>query len=634
MIKLRFRKNVLLVESDKEKQVFDWSHRVFFTIAAGYELDAINNRYLFTDQKQLHDVLKETVNYLKQEGIEFETDESVRKLLLQFQTEQKEYEEATRAGLKVQHAIEADTVPVSLVRPLKEYQQQGLEHLLAVKHAANFSVPGSGKTTVIYAAFDVLSRENIVDKLLVIGPRSCFFPWEDESLACFGKPLKSARLTGPKVRRKSLYLQSDDYDLFLCTYQTATNDLKELIDLCKRYRLFVVIDESHNIKKFEGGKWSEAMLSIAPYAARRGILSGTPMPNDYTDLWTQVTFLWPGKSVLGDQISYRYRCEHGTEIESINRAIRPLFFRVQKSKLGLPPVNFNRRKCDLNPFQANIYRALAVRFLREIDLQPDERQALRQWRKAKMVRLIQAASNPALLAQYSGEFNIPPLTGEGASIIQLIDKYPKYEIPSKIQLAVQLLHELLTTGEKVVLWTTFVHNIRMLENLLRDIRPFIVYGAVPRDESEDVEFNREQQIQQFKETDRPAILLANPAACAESVSLHKDCHHAIYLDRTFNCGQYMQSLDRIHRIGLEPHENVTYHILTAQNTIDETIDRRLNEKQINMLYLLEDDLAVGTFEAEEHQMQQSEDEETIDFEETLKDLRQQFGFSPLDARKK
>ncbi|GAG69636.1 unnamed protein product, partial [marine sediment metagenome] len=141
-----------------------------------------------------------------------------------------------------------------------------------------------------------------------------------------------------------------------------------------------------------------------------------------------------------------------------------------------------------------------------------------------------------------------------------------------------------------------------------------------------VEFNREQQIRQFKETRGPALLLANPAACAESISLHKVCHHAIYLDRTFNCGQYMQSLDRLHRIGLQHGEIVTYHLIIAQQTIDETIDRRLAEKQEGMLRLLEDELPVGAFEVEQYEMELTEDEETIDFEETLRDIRKQYCF--------
>ena len=87
----------------------------------------------------------------------------------------------------------------------------------------------------------------------------------------------------------------------------------------------------------------------------------------------------------------------------------------------------------------------------------------------------------------------------------------------------------------------------------------------------------------------------------------------------------MQSLDRLHRIGLASGEIVTYHLLAAQNTIDETVHRRLNEKQKNMLLLLEDDLPLGAFEIELYETERTDDEETVDFEEAIADIQKQYG---------
>lgn len=125
---------------------------------------------------------------------------------------------------------------------------------------------------------------------------SSFSPWEEEAEKCFGQKLNSARLVGSK--RQSYYLQAAKYELFLCHYQTAANDIEEIIELCNRYKILMVVDESHNIKRFDGGVWSNALLSIAPYAARRIVLSGTPMPNGYIDLWSQMTFMcWRRKKL-------------------------------------------------------------------------------------------------------------------------------------------------------------------------------------------------------------------------------------------------------------------------------------------------------------------------------------------------
>lgn len=624
LIRLSLRNNILIVQARPEDKIFDWQHSIFFTSVSGYQLDEKTHSYAFSDKNRLITTIRDTTEYLNQERLVFEADGEISRILKSLQTEQSEYEKAKREYHRIKTQRQITTLPPSIIRPLRPHQNQGVEHLLRLKHGANFSVPGSGKTTVIYSAFATLLRDKTVEKLLVIGPRSCFFPWEDEATKCFGTSPRSVRLTGTKTIRDSVYLQSDNYDMFLCTYQTATNDIDEIIDLCRRFKVFMVIDESHNIKRIEGGVWSDAMLTIAPYATRRSILSGTPMPNDFTDLWAQITFLWPSQQVLGNRAEYRFRCEKTEMLDSIRQSLRPFFFRTKKAELGLPPVKFVIHKCNLKKYQSNIYKALATKILSEVCTEPQDRQVLRQWRKARLVRLLQAASNPTLLAQYSEEFNLNPTDTEGASIIQLIERYPEYEIPVKFDLTDKLVRKLLSKGEKVVIWTTFIHNIKMLKNTFRDVKPLVVFGAVPKDENEDFEFNREQQIRKFKETVGPELLLANPAACAESISLHRVCHHAVYLDRTFNCGQYMQSLDRLHRIGLEPEEIVNYHILMAKNTIDETIDRRLTAKQTKMLHLLEDDLPVGTFEVEEYEMQPTEDEETIDFEETMRDIKKQY----------
>jgi len=72
--------------------------------------------------------------------------------------------------------------------------------------------------------------------------------------------------------------------------------------------------------------------------------------------------------------------------------------------------------------------------------------------------------------------------------------------------------------------------------------------------------------------------------------LHKVCHNAIYLDRSFNCAHYLQSLDRIHRLGLKKDDIINYYIIIAEGTIDEVVDSRLNEKIMNLNYILEGDL--------------------------------------------
>jgi SNF2 family DNA or RNA helicase len=311
-----------------------------------------------------------------------------------------------------------------------------------------------------------------------------------------------------------------------------------------------------------------------------------------------MTFLWPNPAVLGSRDQFKYRVDQADSqsIEPLRDEIFPLYWRIRKSDLGLPRPRFHRIPLKLPVYQQAIYTVLAAKVLSEVAKAPAERSRLRLWRKARMVRLLQAASNPALLTQRSIEFEVPPVSAAGLSVDELIENYSQYETPVKLDYAVKLARRLVRKGQKVLIWSAFVHNIRTLERTLADLHPRIIYGDVPKDGNEDLEFNREKMIQDFRTSSRYPILIANPSACAESVSLHKVCLHAIYLDRTFNGAHYMQSLDRIHRVGLNAQDKVHYYLLQSEGTIDEVIDQRLNEKQASMLKLLDEDFSVMSLE--------------------------------------
>ncbi len=99
---------------------------------------------------------------------------------------------------------------------------------------------------------------------------------------------------------------------------------------------------------------------------------------------------------------------------------------------------------------------------------------------------------------------------------------------------------------------------------------------------------RESELARFRTDDACKVLLANPAAMSEGVSLHHDCHDAIYLDRTFNAGQYLQSIDRIHRLGLPAGQSTRISFLVSTGTIDEVVDDRIKEKAGRLGEMLDD----------------------------------------------
>ena len=514
-------------------------------------------------------------------------------------------------------------------RKLLTHQREGLLHAISIRHAANYSVPGSGKSTTALSVYAVLQKQKIVDRLLVIGPASSFAPWELEFKETLGRVPTVARLIGKRHDRARLLRNIEGVDLILCTYQMAARERENLITALQAAHYLLILDEAHHIKNINLGPWARTVIDLAPYAERRMILTGTPAPHSLQDLWTQFTFLWPSQSVLGSRSQYEQLLMSETNpVEQLKKTLKPFFIRTKKSDLGLPkPVSVITKILyrDIPPRQKVIIRLLEQRTLQEaknLQLGHADLAILRRWRKARTLRFLQAASNPALLANAlpnTSEFG--ESMGDDPVLATLLRDYYAHETPAKVDFVVKKVRQLVSEKKKVIVWATFVENLLLLERLLQDLNPLKVYGDVPAyNEEDDPSFeNRERNIADFKSRDDRPVLIANPAACSESVSLHMACHDAIYLERTFNCGQFLQSMDRIHRVGMSARIHPHYHIPIMQCAIEQLVDRRLRRRQQVLYRLLDDDMPVLGYEDESFLSDREDDLEVI-FQELLEEI--------------
>jgi SNF2 family DNA or RNA helicase len=614
----------LTVWCDKAPRMLEGQFRILFANVLGFEVDEVEQRYFRPTGADVPRELKDLLSYLEESGVSAQLDDSVVALVKGYESSERLLHDARRSGERLKQSPPKSIDVPGFKRLLKPYQVPATAHMAGVTNAANFSVPGSGKTTIALAAFALLRSEAALELMLVVCPRAAFQTWEDESKDCMVTAPAVVRITGSKLERVARYEAALTADIVVITYQMIANDMDEVAVLLRRRATMIVLDESHYVKRIDGGKWANTLLNLAPLARRRIILTGTPVPNGLEDLWSQIAFLWPDPTPLGSRDQYRYflgtQGERATE--QVQETLRPLFWRIKKSDLALPKPQFHRIPIPMERYQAGIYSALAAKVLAEVIPNTEERKKLREWRRARMTRLLQAATNPSLLTEYSHEFRVPPLDAAGLSIEQIVEKYSEYETPAKLDYALELVQGLMKKGHKVLLWTSFVHNIKTLERSLKAFSPRIVFGDIPRDEAEDEVFNRELMIHQFKTSDSYPLLIGNPAACAESISLHKICKHAIYVDRTFNGAHYFQSLDRIHRIGLSKSDKVHYYILQAKDTIDTVIDARLEEKKARMLRILEDDFQELELESPQEEFSEQAEEER-DFEALIEHLKAQ-----------
>jgi SNF2 family DNA or RNA helicase len=486
------------------------------------------------------------------------------------------------SGTELQARLEG----TRFTRDLRPFQTRDLRRLLSLPHDANFSVPGAGKTTVSYAVYEAERQSKRVERLLVIAPLSAFDAWLEEA--------EESLEPAPSIHRFGDGPIPSDTEVLLVNYHRLANSYEEIAAWVARASTMVVLDEAHRMKRGWDGEWGKACLSIAYLAARREILTGTPAPQHPRDLVALFDFLWPTQALRilpGDALLATPPTDAGGRVAA---AIEPLFSRTRKSELGLPEVIYNSILVPLEPLHDQIYAALRDQYGGHFALDRRARLDLRAMGQIVMY-LLEAATNPQLLAAGSTEgdaeeFRHPPLTiPTGSPLSELIREYNQFERPRKFIELGALVQANAAQGRKTLVWSNFVRNLRTLEREFARYEPALVHGAVPPFLPEPTDTRtREKELARFRRDPACMVLLANPQAMSEGISLHKECHDAIYLDRTFNAGQYLQSLDRIHRLGLEATDETRITFLISEGTIDQSVDERVAYKATRLAEVLDD----------------------------------------------
>lgn len=470
-------------------------------------------------------------------------------------------------------------------RVLKPFQLRDLAHLLSLSHGANFSVPGAGKTTVAYALHALERDRGRVDQLLVVAPLSAFGAWEEEVDVCFTFPLTVARVQDRGSMRA---------DVRLVNYQRLAANLDEMARWVTVAPTHVILDEAHRMKRGQAGEWGRACLELAPIAARRDVLTGTPAPQHPKDFVALMDFVWPTQAKKILPAAALVPDPEPATMQVVSSRLAPLFTRTNKAELELDEPDRRVELVTMKPLQAEIYEALRTKLRYATNVGPAERA---QWGRmgAVVMYLLEAASDPSLLAR-------AVTGGDGAGLqwptfdapadIELAAKvrdYKKYEVPAKFDKVASMVAANSAEGRKTLVWSNFVDTIETLATqLLAPCNPAVIHGSVrPTSDDEDV-VTRDKELRRFRKDPDCTVLVANPAAMSEGVSLHHECHDAIYVDRTFNAGHYLQSVDRIHRLGLEPGTETRIRFLVCRDTIDEAVDGRVRAKAERLAQMLAD----------------------------------------------
>ena len=547
--------------------------------------------------------------YSSKNNIDFHVSKEVEEYI---QKREIYINERSRVGLGIKSQTEEilekynsyrAVIDSQMVRKLREKQAWDSFFMFAMRKSANFSVPGSGKTSSVYGDFSFLSYKGLVDKIVMIGPRSSFISWKDEFYNCFGNKRKLELFNiqdysnSRDKKNALLYKAVHKKNLLLFNYESLDSILEEVKNIIDDKTL-LVFDEVHKVKN-PNGKRAKNALKIS-YNARYTIaLTGTPLPNSYLDIKNLLHILYHEE--YNDFFGFgdaQLRIPSEYDIENINKKIKPFFCRTTKKQLEVPEVNPDIiLPCKLSDKENKIFNILLLKYAKN--------------KLALIIRLLQLESNPKMLLKAISENQedfsaILDTTSDpedidyvdySQDIKDLINSLGKTE---KFNSCIQQVKQLNSEGKSVIIWCIFVDSIRQLASQLEKegISAGVIFGSTSEEERKNI-------LNKFKGKEID-VLITNPHTLAESVSLHSVCHDAIYYEYSYNLVHLLQSKDRIHRLGLKEGQYTQYYFLQSifvtrdgfEYSLDQKIYQRLLEKEKIMLDAIDEDIleSLGSIE--------------------------------------
>ena len=444
--------------------------------------------------------------------------------------------------------VEPIPTPAAFHGELRPYQERGTGWLAFLGRlglgACLADDMGLGKTAQLIAT---MLADPVEGSTLVVCPVSVLGNWERE-LSRFAPSLDVHTHHGPE--RDSTALAG--HDVVLTTYSLVTRDVAELaaVDWGR-----LVLDEAQQIKN-PGAAQTKAVGQLR--ARRRIALTGTPVENRLSELWSIMQVLNPG--LLGSAATFRERFalpierDHDAEAtELLRRATGPFVLRRLKTDRSiitdLPDKIETVDRCPLTREQATLYQAVVDDLL--AGAEEAEGINRRGLVLAGLLRLKQVCNHPAHF-QSDGS----PLRGRSG----------------KLTRAEELLEEILEEGDKVLCFTQFRAWGELLAPYLQrrfGAEALWLHGGVRRPA-------RDEMVRRFEDPEGPQLFLISLKAGGTGLNLTA-ASHVIHLDRWWNPAVEDQATDRAYRIG--QRRTVQVHKLVTLGTVEERIDEMITRKR-------------------------------------------------------
>ena len=437
------------------------------------------------------------------------------------------------------------------------YQREAVEAVRDLEYAAIFHEQGLGKTKIAIDLLLYWLEKRVVDTVLLVVKKGLIANWQME--------LKAHSYISPRVltgdRKNNYYVLNSPTRLVLAHYEAIKSESKRLALFLRTRTVGAILDEATKIKNPDADL-TKAFFDIAPQLKRRIIMTGTPVANRPYDLWAQIRFLDGGKAFSDDFETFKRKLSLSNDLAHDDNA-RAVFeeelqslhhkmsgFSVRETKDGgvieLPAKVVKMIETDWEPRQLDLYtqvknelRAVVVRD--GVPTEDASEDAIK-----RLLRLVQISSNPALIDEsYTSD-------------------------PGKWEVLEGLVEDIVASGEKCIVWTSFTENADWLTSKLQAVGATKVHGKLSMEQ-------RNRAVEIFLNDEDCKVLVATPGAAKEGLTLTV-ANHVIFFDRGFSLDDYLQAQDRIHRVSQV--KTCYVYNLVMRDSIDAWVDVLLQAKKL------------------------------------------------------
>ncbi|MGG4142240.1 DEAD/DEAH box helicase [Paenibacillus algorifonticola] len=538
----------------------------------------------FQDVLQLHLLSRKDYFARKEEDAEASADEAEdENEQLRLEVELNSYMQEMMDRLVQQKEAPALPVPAGLQATLRAYQQEGYSWLAFMRQlglgACLADDMGLGKTVQLIAYLMQMKETGGAGRAaaLIICPTSVLGNWQKE-ISRFAPSLNvmlhysSKRLTGD-----AFYEAASRADVILTSFATSMLD-QELLQ--GRTWEAICLDEAQNIKNAQT-KQAAAIRSLP--AKHRIALTGTPIENRLSELWSIYDFMNPGflGSAQGFQKRFATPIEQEQDPERVidlQRLVKPFMLRRKKKdpaiQLDLPDKNEMKTYVHLTAEQGALYTQTVNELMAKV--QRVEGNKRRGAILSVLTQLKQICNHPALLEDGMPlevmEAEIASgTTGAEAAMEALISR------SSKLERLMAMVKELRAEGERCLIFTQYIGMGQLLQGVLeRELQERVLYlnGSTTK-------LTRDRMIERFQSntlpaSEQPSVFILSIKAGGVGLNLTA-ANHVFHFDRWWNPAVENQATDRAYRMGQT--RDVQVHKFIALGTLEERIDEMLESKQ-------------------------------------------------------